>query len=89
LRCHFVLNTPSIYQDRFGTNIGKALKKEMVCFRRNDLLGKAELVDAGNKTAEVRKKAFFFWTGPVPDPSAGCQLAVPSLSWQAFVVIRR
>ena len=44
----------------------------MVCFRRNDLLGKAELVDAGNKTAEVRKKAFFFWTGPVPDPSAGC-----------------
>eukprot|EP01046_Picozoa_sp_COSAG06_P000144 COSAG06_NODE_4_length_41837_cov_204.557597_39_plen_167_part_00 len=27
LLCHFILKMPSFYQDRLGTNIGKALKK--------------------------------------------------------------
>ena len=34
LRCHFVLKVPSFYQDRLGTNIGKATfkKREMMRF---------------------------------------------------------
>jgi hypothetical protein len=35
LRCHFILNRSSFCQDRLGTNIGKALKKDAFLQQRS------------------------------------------------------
>jgi hypothetical protein len=57
---HFILELPSVYQDRLGTNIGKALKKETRFLTGVSLGGKSLAKDVafslGSPWAEVPAK---------------------------------